>query len=216
MADYKLINFNQLSKADIIFTTDRNSSLSTTIRTACNSIISHAMLVVDGVNIIDSTGTGVHTRSWETAKHDVTLAIVMRRKGLTNGDDQDKVVAVAKSFENRPYDKLGAAGSGMMGNTRNQILAGAGCVISVLACGFLSYEIVENAKDENADKAFFCSELVARSFTKAGFSIIDGKATNMTPNAVYISSWLSYVGHLIDTPLPPKPDKGIHGYRHDG
>jgi hypothetical protein len=124
----------------------------------------------------------------------------MRRKELTNGADQDKVVAAARSFLNLPYDYYGAAGSGMYGNTRNQILAGLGCTVNVVACAFMINEITENAKDENADKKFFCSELVSRAFSIAGFPIIDGKATNANPCSVYNSSWLTYVGHL-DTPF---------------
>jgi hypothetical protein len=126
----------------------------------------------------------------------------MRRQSLANAADQDKVVAAAKAFENRPYDKIGAVGSGMYGNSRNQILAGAGCTINVIACAFVLKEISDNEKDENADKKFFCSELVARAFSEAGFPIVNGKATTMTPQTVYVSSMLSYVGHLIDKPKP--------------
>jgi hypothetical protein len=127
----------------------------------------------------------------------MTLAIAMRRHSLLNAADQDKVVATARQFENHPYDKLGAVGSGMFGSSRNQILAGAGCTINLVACGFVFKEISENAKDENADKQFFCSELVSRSFTEAGFPIVNGTAT-----MVFTSTSLSYVGHLIDIPAP--------------
>ncbi len=202
MPEYKLIDFNQVSKADIIFTTDRDHWLSQTIRAATNSIISHTMIVVDGINIIDSTGAGVTMREWDTAKKDCTLAIVMRRHSLLNLADQNKVVAAAQSFDGRKYDALGAAGSGMMGNTRNQILTAAGCTLALGACEFLLTEIEENAKEENADKKFFCSELVSRSFSVAGFPIVNGKPTNMTPDMVFNSNLLSYVGHLIDKPQP--------------
>jgi hypothetical protein len=206
MPDYRTINFNQLSKADIIFTTARNSLISQTIRKATDSIISHTMFVADGIYIIDSTDThdikGVAKRPWQDAKEGCTLAIVMRRHSLLNLADQNKVVEAAQSFNGRPYDKLGAAGSGMMGSSRNMILAGAGCTLSIMACGFLLTQIAENAKDENADKAFFCSELVARAFSVAGFPIVNGKATNMIPQMVFTSSALSYVGHLIDEPEP--------------
>ncbi len=206
MPEYRLIKFEQLSKADIIFTTDRNHWLSKTIRAATNSIISHTMLVVDNTKIIDSTGDGVITRPWYNyANKDVTLAIVMRRHSLLNLADQNKVVAAAQSFEGRKYDELGAAGSGMMGNTRNQILTAAGCALALVACDFLLTAIAENAKDKNADNRFFCSELVSRAFSSAGFPIVNGKPTHMTPNMVYTSNSLSYVGHLIDDP-PPDPN----------
>ena len=222
MPEYRLIDFSQLHKADIIFTTQRDSAISATIRAATNSVISHTMLVSGYYKIIDSTEIGVKERDWDTASKDCTLAIAMRRHSLLNAADQNKVVAAAKSFENRPYDKLGAVGSGMYGNSRNQILAGAGCTINVIACAFVLREIADNAKDENADKKFFCSELASRAFTQAGFPIVNGKATTMTPQTVYVSDMLSYVGHLINKSKPVSnitPEqfekKRRSGYRKD-
>jgi hypothetical protein len=88
MSQFRMIDFSQLHKADIIFTTDRNHWLSKTIRTATNSIISHTMLVVNNTEIIDSTEIGVKVRPWNQAKDSCTLAIVMRRHSLLNGADQ--------------------------------------------------------------------------------------------------------------------------------
>ncbi len=218
-----LINFNQLHKADIIFTTNRDSSISKTIRAATNSICSHTMLVVNDSEIIDATAHGVSVRRWSQAKIDCTLAIVMRRKNLLSGTDQDKVVAAARSFENLPYDTVGAAGSGMYGNQRNRILAGVGCVVFVPACARIAIQISENAKDENADKKFFCSELVSRSFSIAGFPVVRGRATDTTPGGLYVSTDLEYVGHLIeDKPVksraisPEEFEKNRRrGYRKD-
>ena len=202
MPDYKLIDFNQLHKADIIFSTQRDSAISASIRAATNSIISHTMLVTKFNYIIDATDEGVQERPWSQASNHTTLAIAMRRYSMEDAADQGKVVAAAKAFENLPYDKIGAAASGMYGSSRNQILAGAGCTINVIACAFLLKEISDNAKDENADKKFFCSELVSRAFTEAGFPIVNGKATMMTPQMVFTSTNLTYVGHLIDKPEP--------------
>lgn len=202
MPEYRLIDFNQLHKADIIFSTQRDSAISATIRAATNCVISHTMLVTKFNYIIDATDRGVRERPWNQASDHATLAIVMRRHSLLNAADQDKVVAAAKAFEFRPYDKIGAAGSGMFGNSRNQILAGAGCMVNVVACAFILKEISDNTRDENADKNFFCSELVSRAFTEAGFPIFNGKATMMNPQMVFTSTSLSYVGHLIDKPAP--------------
>ncbi len=202
--EYRLIDFSQLHKADIIFTTQRDSTISATIRAATNCSISHTMLVTRSNYIIDSTDIGAKERPWTEASEHCTLAIVMRRYSLLNAADQDKVVAAAKAFENRPFDRLGAAGSGMYGNSRNQMIAGAGCSLSVIACAFILKEMSNNAKDENADKKFFCSELVSRSFTEAGFPIVNGKATMTNPQMVFTSTSLSYVGHLIDKPEPSK------------
>lgn len=129
MPAYRKIDFSQLHKADIIFSTQRDSTISATIRAATNSIISHTMLVTKSFYVIEAINDGVKERPWTQASEGMTLAIAMRRHSLLNAADQDKVVAAARQFENRPYDKFGAAGSGMFGNTRNQILAGAGCTI---------------------------------------------------------------------------------------
>lgn len=104
----------------------------------------------------------------------------------------------AQTYKGLPYDYYGAAGSGMFGNKRNQIFAGLGCTLNIITCAFMLNEVAENARDENADKKFFCSELVSRVFSAAGFPIVDGKATNANPCAIYNSSWLTYVGHLVN------------------
>lgn len=201
MPDTINVTFAQLSKADIIFTTS-NSLESVGIRKAINSIISHTILVIEQNKVIEAITPQVREATWDEAlEHaEATVAIVMRRRGLANGTDQGKVVAAARKFNNLPYDVYGAAGSGMSGNTRNAVAAGVGCSIlfpaGAVLCASAAQRIAENAKDENADKKFFCSELVSRAFTEAGFPIIDGKATYANPNMVYHSTWLQYVGHL--------------------
>lgn len=211
MPEPTMVQFGQLSKADIIFTTS-NAAESTGIRTAINSIISHTMLVTEYNTVIEAIAPNVIVHSWDEAlKHaEATIAIVMRRKGLTSAADQDKVVAAALKFDKLPYDYYGAAGSGMSGSTGNKIAAGVGCSLvlfpaGLVSCAYAAGQIAKNAEDKNADKKFFCSELVSRAFTAAGFPIIDGKATYANPNMVYISSWLNYVGHLVYTP-PPNPN----------
>lgn len=204
MPEYKEVKFSQLHKADIIFTTSAAVE-SVTIRKATSSIISHTMLVTTNNTVIEAIAPSVTEHTWnEALEHaKATIAVVMRRKGLGNGSDQDKVVAAAREFKDLPFDYYGAIGSGMYGNTKNQVLAGLGCSVIVLTpvCVTQLVEIYENAKDENADKKFFCSELVSRSFTIAGFSVIDGKATNAFPGAVYNSSQLDYVGNLYTPPI---------------
>jgi len=191
------VYFNQLSKADIIFTTS-DAHESSAIRQATGSIISHTMLVTEANKVIEAIAPVVTEHSWDDAlEHaQATIALVYRRKGLTSGGDQDKVVAGARTFNGRPYDYLGAAGSGM---SENKGLVGLGCSIHILtpACLAVGGAIALNAKDSNADKKLFCSELVARAFNIGGFSIVDGKATFANPNTVLISPHLDYVGHLV-------------------
>jgi hypothetical protein len=100
---------------------------------------------------------------------------------------------------------VGAAGSGMFGNKRNRVISGIG--VTLLLPTFAA--IATNALDINADRMFFCSELVSRAFTVGGFPIIDGKATYATPQMVFTSRVLSYVGHLINTPEPSKTGSNL-------
>ena len=94
MPDIINVEFSQLSKADIIFTTS-SSPESVGIRKAINSIISHTILVIDYNKIIEAITPNVREATWDRAlEHaEATVAIVMRRKGLASGADQDKVVA---------------------------------------------------------------------------------------------------------------------------
>lgn len=64
MPEYRKIEFNQLHKADIIFTTARYATISIAIRKATNSVISHTMLVSKQGWIVDSTEKGVQERPW--------------------------------------------------------------------------------------------------------------------------------------------------------
>jgi hypothetical protein len=126
------------------------------------------------------------------------LAIALRRRNLTD-KQRSVVVESANQFaaKNLPYDKLGAAGSGT--NTgRGGLLAGFGCSISLMFCGAATAGVLNNAKPQNADKAFFCSELVARVFEMAGAPVVEGSASAATPRHIRMATTLLYIGKLKD------------------
>jgi hypothetical protein len=85
----------------------------------------------------------------------------------------------------------------MYGDRRGSAIAAAACTILPIGCAIAQSQIINNASDENADNKFFCSELVTRSFTAAGYPIVNGRATDATPATVRVSSKLMYVGHLV-------------------
>lgn len=85
-----------------------------------------------------------------------------------------------ESRTTRPYDTLGAAGS-ETSTGRGGMLAGFGCSISLLFCAAGAAAARDNVKPENADKAIFCSELVARVFELAGAPLVEGAASAVTP-----------------------------------
>ncbi len=200
------IDITQLRKADIIVSTTE-SKTSKAIRKGIGSDFSHAILYLGNQMVIEAIGDGVERRSWNDCRLDpagvMTLGVALRRKNMTNAARQ-AVCDAAMKYENLPYDVTGALGSGMFGDPRGgaigAAIAAVGCSILPVGCVFAvdaANKIRENAKDENADNAFFCSELVSRAFDAAGYGIVDGKATWQTPNAIRLSSYLIYVGHLI-------------------
>lgn len=200
------IDITQLRKADIIVTTT-DSTTSGVIRKATGSDYSHAILYLGNFEVIEAIDQGVKRRLWDKAINDpkgkTTLAVALRRRNMDETARQ-KVVEAALQYENLPYDIVGAVGSGMYGNTRGSAASAAiitaVCYIDPILCTTAVRsvtEIIENAKEENADKRFFCSELVTRAFTAAGYPIVDGAATWQTPRAVRTSPHLTYVGHLI-------------------
>ncbi|MDQ6787989.1 MAG: hypothetical protein M3033_14380 [Acidobacteriota bacterium] len=188
------ITYGDLRIADIIVSTT-GANISAAIRSAIGSDISHAALFTKPNYIIEAIGEGVKEHRIEEALKEDTLALALRRTHMTD-EQRKKVVEAAEQFAGREYDKIGAAGSGMT-SKRGSLLGIAGCMLSPIACGVTASEISSNASDENKDKKFFCSELVARAFQLAGVPIVDGEPTFTNPRAIRTSSRLIYIGHLI-------------------
>lgn len=192
------IDLKDLRVADIIVsTTDHPTSRG--IRAAIGADISHAMIYIGNGRVIEAIDEGVVNRDLQLESlRAATLAIALRRAGM-NESQRQAVVTNASGFERRPYDRVGAAGSGM---TSRRVRAGiiAGCIISPVACaaaGAGAREVANNASDANRDNLFFCSELVARAFELAGVPIVDGSPSFANPRAIRVSASLRYVGHLV-------------------
>jgi hypothetical protein len=163
-------------------------------------------LYIGGSEVVEAVGEGVVRRPLEAALRDASLAIALRRRNLTD-TQRAAVVAQATQFalKKLPYDKVGAAGAGV--NTgRGQALAAFGCAISLEFCALGTAGVTNNAKPENADGAFFCSELVARVFELAGAPVVEGSASFAAPRHIRMATSLLYLGKLKDT---PRPDAGI-------
>jgi phosphate/sulfate permease len=197
-----LLSVNTLRPADIVVSTT-NARISAVIRAGIASSVSHSMIYVGGSHVIEAIAEGVVRRPLATALTGATLAIALRRRNLTE-HQRSAVIEAANQFARAklPYDKVGAAGSGT--NTgRGALLAGLGCSISLLFCAAGTAEVRENAKPENADRAFFCSELVARCFELAGAPVVEGAASAATPRHIRMATNLLYLGKLVDTPVEP-------------
>lgn len=189
------IEISHLRKADIILTTG-DHKVSEIIRNAIGSDVSHSMIYLGNEEVIEAVENGVERNAWKTSSQEVTLAIALRRRNMDEAA-RNAVAEAALKYKGLPYDVAGAIGSGMYGDRRGGVLASMACTVLPIGCAIATSEINRNARDENADSKFFCSELVSRSFTAAGYPIIDGKATNATPATIRVSTSLMYVGHLI-------------------
>ena len=195
------VTITDLRKGDIIVSTT-DAGISGVIRAGIGADFSHTMLYKGSSIVIEAIADGVVERSWSEASKDATLAIALRRRNM---DDslRDKVVKQAESFKGLKYDAVGAAGAGIYkprGAALSAVLFGG---LSILPIGSTAnvlthVAIANNASDANKDKAFFCSELVARSYQLIGKPLHDGvQPTFLNPREVRMSSKLIYIGHLI-------------------
>jgi hypothetical protein len=194
------LSVNALRPADIIVTTT-NAAVSAVIRAGIGSSVSHSMIYVGGSYAVEAIERGVVKQPLAASLEHAVLAIALRRRNLTE-QQRSAVLANANRFaaSNLPYDKIGAAGSGT--NTgRGGFLAAFGCSISLMFCAAGTGEVASNARPANADKAFFCSELVTRCFELAGAPIVEGAASFATPRHIRMATTLLYLGKLVDTPL---------------
>ncbi|MFT7288129.1 MAG: hypothetical protein ACI87W_002244 [Halieaceae bacterium] len=193
------ITANQLRAGDIIVSTT-GAGVSGVTRGGTGSSVSHSMLYIGNQNVIEAIATGVTKRTLTQALREASLAIALRRRNTTQAI-RTAVVSQAESYASRrlAYDEIGAAGAGAASTNRGRLLASIACGLSPIACGAGASAVARNAHAGQADRAFFCSELVARVFELAGAPITDLSPSFTTPRHVRMSSQLLYVGHLKDT-----------------
>jgi hypothetical protein len=201
-----MLSVNALRPADIICSTT-DAAISAVIRAGIGSSVSHCMIYVGGSFVIEAVGEGVRRRPITVAIGNASLAIALRRRMLTE-KQRSAVLGFASAFEARhlPYDALGAAGAGVATGSKGAVLAGFGCQVYLPICALAGGSVMDNARPENADKAFFCSELVARCFELAGAPVVEGPSSFAAPRAIRMANTLLYLGKLKDT---PRPEPGI-------
>lgn len=207
-----LISEHTLRPADIIVSTT-DASVSAVIRAGTGSSVSHSMIYFGGSFVIEAVEEGVVRRSLAVALKEASLAIALRRRNLTD-QQRRAVIKHATRFMFRPYDKVGAAGSGTSLG-RGSLLAAFGCGITLGLCALGIAGMADNAKPANADRAFFCSELVARVFELAGAPVLSGPPSYTTPRQIRMADTLLYLGKLVDKSSPDAarggPAQGAEG-----
>jgi hypothetical protein len=194
-----MITVNALRPADIIVSTT-NAGVSAVIRAGIGSSVSHSMIYLGGGNVIEAIDKGVVRQPIALSLNQAVLAIALRRRNLTEKQRAD-VIKYATQFMFRPYDNVGAAGSGTS-LSRGGLLAALGCGISLGFCAIGTAGVANNARPEIADRAFFCSELVARVFELAGAPVLEGLPSFTTPRQIRVANTLLYVGKLVDKASP--------------
>lgn len=207
-----LISEHTLRPADIIVSTT-DASVSAVIRAGTGSSVSHSMIYLGGSFVIEAVDEGVVRRPLAVALKEAALAIALRRRNLTD-QQRRAVIEHATRFMFRPYDKVGAAGSGTSLG-RGSLLAAFGCGITLGLCALGIAGMADNAKPANADRAFFCSELVARVFELAGAPVLSGPPSYTTPRQIRMADTLLYLGKLVDKSSPAAarggPAQGAEG-----
>lgn len=166
-----LITVSALRPGDIIVSTT-DAGVSAVIRAGIGSSVSHSMIYVGGSAVIEAIEEGVRRRPLAAALANAVLAIALRRRNLTEKQRAD-VVKYATRFMWRPYDHVGAAGSGTS-LARGGLLAALGCGISLGFCALGTAGVANNAKLENADRAFLLLGASRQMFRAGGCAGLGG------------------------------------------
>ncbi len=107
----KRINTQILKKGDIVLTTSPEKP-STYIKFVTSSDISHAMICVSNLSVMDATGEGVHARNPQKILYPDDCAIyILRLKEPLNDELTDKIINYVRSETGTPYTNLEAIGS---------------------------------------------------------------------------------------------------------
>lgn len=181
------LDLSQVKAADIILTASGSAGSQGIRHTTC-SPFSHAILVLeDGKAIEAIPDSGVGRSLLSDALEKSTYAVQYRHKGI-NEDYALWVCHFAKAQEGKEYDYYGAVRSG----------ASTGCSLTLYtAPGFLvrlTHDVTQKRKHNNQ---FFCSELIASSFEKAGLPLLNIPSHAVTPGAIAASDKLTLINDLI-------------------
>lgn len=163
------VSVADLRMADILLTAG-NGRVSKTIRTGTGSRYSHAILYVGDGYIVEAIGEGVVKRQIEKAVEEATLISVYRHKSLSTTQAQAVTrYALRQEAAKKKYDAVGAMGAGGGAPTAKVIglmFGGVGAIATGAMRGADFYNRM------SPETAFYCSELVALAYEKAGAPLV--------------------------------------------
>jgi uncharacterized protein YycO len=155
-----------LEAADIIVSTS-TEPISKAIRDVTVSPVSHAALYLGQGVVVGAIDKGARARVLAQALKDSVRAIAYRHRESTTAKAR-RVCGYANDQIGRDYD-----------------FAGAMISADPKRCGLLG-----------SDTKLFCSELAVEEFNRGGL-VLTGKSVQCsTPDDVFTSQYLDYVGHL--------------------
>ncbi len=183
----------------IVATTDQ--TVSSLIRWATGSQVSHAMLYIGGDQVVEAISSGVLLKSLAAAVADSNVAVAFRHPTMTPTQ-----ALMARDFAGKqlgkPYNYWGIVKQGGFQLDRETFCSGlTGTALD--AC----VRLVGNVNlGKGNDDSFFCSQLVVAAYQSAGVPLTTTPPIWSSPGDLAqlgLSKRLGYIGHLKAPPLTP-------------
>ncbi|MEM1411875.1 MAG: hypothetical protein AAGH19_05895 [Pseudomonadota bacterium] len=178
-----------LQIGDVIVSTTP-ALISRVIRKATGSVVSHAIAYIGGGQVVEAIADGVVLRSLRQALMEATLAAAYRKPGLGLAQGLQIRDFLGQQL-GKPYDY-----SGIVGQAGFQLDRRVLCVEGTIDC--VRRVGNNNMRLQRFDK-FFCSELVAAAYRRAGVPLTPEPPSWVSPDDIAkmrLSGNLEYVGHL--------------------
>ena len=176
------IGKSALNNGDLIVSTVKGSIVSTAIRIASMSVVSHSLLYIGWGQVVEAIAAGVTMRSLGEAIEKSTLAVVYRHPDI----DETQALRIGDFAGNQIGKAYNYVGVAQQGVNKYCILTGK------ISCAVATRVI--NLKHDT----FFCSEIIW-----AAYQSIDVPLSSTAPNwskpadipNLQLKKELDYVGH---------------------
>ena len=195
------IGEDSLQIGDILLSTG-NSAVSTGIRTATGSPVSHSALYIGDGQVVEAIGSGVTLQTLEQALADDSVSVAFRYPGLSENE-----ALMIRDF----------AGQNLGANYNYYgIVKQARFTVNSRICNLIPNErLKEQCRRGMAtihmgtpsNRTFFCSQLIVEAYARAGVPLTSDQANWVTPGdlaqmredqvpQLRFNAALEYVGHL--------------------
>ena len=187
------VDENALQTGDIIVSTT-GAQVSSLIRWATKSQVSHAVLYIGGGQVVEAVGEGVMLRSLADAVAEATVAVAFRHPSLTTAQ-----ALVVRDFAGqqlgKAYNYWGIVRQGGFQLDRETFCSGKGGADYDRCVNWVGRVNLGKGDDDS----FFCSQLVVAAYQNAGVPLTSTPPNWNSPDNLAqlgMSKRLGYVGHL--------------------